>query len=334
MTEQQEEVPHGTNWIPGKPKRVRPKRDWSRTREVLQNFQTDPFWRLAILFAELLGVLAALWALFLSIDQSRLAQAGLQDQRLMSAMQILATPMGTTGKKYAVETLMAIEKSMVDIDLSCQALGRQKPDGSCPYPLRLDGITIGQNPWMDTVGQTGGDDFVLSTVNLTKASLAGATFRGTRFEGVDLSHTIATKALFYRVTLANSSLAGADLSRARFIRTRIESVDFTNTDLSKVEFDQVKFGRNNISGVQVCANLEVRNLDQSGIARNANTRERCNAYAQDLLADAWFWISNPPKGLGAVDPGTPIGGVCRSEAGVQSCSQSGITVRDVLEQTL
>jgi|GEM_PF-3427983 uncharacterized protein YjbI with pentapeptide repeats len=251
-------------------------------------------WGTALRLGEAIAMAVGLVALVLAViglnvanEQTKLTQQALYDQQLASAWQILSqTGAGTTGKKYAIEMLMALEQPISGLDLSCEAVQGITAEELCTRRPNLTNMRI--------AGLSGAPRTIEHS-NFTRTYVSNTHFEGVDFTNVRFDMVDAYQASFVMSTLHQVSFRNARLSAATFNKTRIWSVDFTNADLVGARFiapDPHRFWRGyrsiNISGAEFCLLIPS--------ATPEDLRYSCaNGLDQEFFDAAWFYADNPPK---------------------------------------
>jgi uncharacterized protein YjbI with pentapeptide repeats len=274
---------------------------------------------------EIIGVPVAIWALWLTYEQSKLAteqvkqaqvqidmgnrqielgtqqieianeqsalsREALQDQRIAAAWQILATKgNGSTGKQYALGTLMAVEGRLSGIDLSCE-LAPAPAEGlqpRCDNQPDLRGLRlVPEGP------QGSPPTAALENSKFRFVDLSRATIENVLLSHVDLEGAFLTETTFAGDWLRDVKLRSAYLVRTVFTNTTLERVDLSAAYLVEADFGGVQFpppgeydfmfthGEINLSGAVICS---VGNC--------------AKGITQSVLNEAWYLYDDPPLGL-------------------------------------
>ena len=311
---------------------------------------------------EIIGVPVAIWALWLTYGQSKLAteqvtqaqeqiklgttqvelaQQALRDQRVSSAWQILATKgNGSTGKQYAISTLMALDGRLVGIDLSCEletrkelATGMDKT--ACYNPPDLEGLALSPGVQPDgTPRQALIERSVFHQTNFTGAS----------FDGISITNTDFSRARLTNVTFLNSVLdvvtfSGAELRGVTFPDSLLIEIDFSDSDISDASLEGISIGAGQARDMllQMPRNIDLSNTilcDQGGCALGID---------QAFLDQSWYLSSAPPMGLERLtDTSLTIMSGCEAIPGVPdsqlhdryTCNNTMISVGELAARTV
>ena len=261
---------------------------------------------------ELLGIPIAIWALLASLEQTSLTKEALINQRIVSAWQILAVPGGgSTGKGYALETLINLGQPIRDADLTCIQSAREVDDDGrarCVRPtdlsgMKLKGTTDPTDPSMWSPAQRGPGIFTsdFSDVSIIDSTVANLFIDGSIFDRARLE-----RVSFVDTVLRDTSLVEAQLLGVTFEATSLVGVDFTHADLRAVTFaENGRYEAVNISGATFCYFSPPLLL--------GTTIRSCKGVPQSFLDAAWFYEDDPPLDLFRlsgdllVRPGCPRG---------------------------
>lgn len=250
----------------------------------------------AVSIVEVVGIPVAVVALIYSIEQTQLAREAYVDQRRSTAWQIVSTAAVTSsGKQYALETLLELDGYLDRLDVSCATMQRQATE-PCPYPTNLHRLTLSTNgEWRPTLGGQLFRPYVANS-DFASANMIDARFEQLDLIGVNFSAAILRRARFESVRLDTVNFQLADVRDVEFSNSIVNRADLTGARLAGADFSGLTFdselGRDwhylNISGSVFCE-LQGEVVCAAGIT-------------QEFLDHSWYYKGNPPKGLDVISP--------------------------------
>lgn len=266
------------------------------------------FLRVLELFGAGLGVIALVYA----VEQTKLAKTAFDDQRQASAWQILAIPgTGSTGKQYALSTLVGLGVQIADVDLNCET-DQADPDQECIRAVDLSRANF--------VAPKAGVE--MYSVGLKGAQLRNSTWENITVRNFDLSQSSFTGAEFRD----NVRFEYGNMRDANFKRIALEGVFFSILDLTYASFAEVDFSNLSINKI-------VFNLEGNGTEYNPGTINvsgvsfcrmgACSGLTQHMVDQMWFYADNPPEFFGGADMAglTIRGGCVAGPDGIQGLSK-------------
>lgn len=214
------------------------KKNWAES--VLTNAKV----RVAFRVFEVLSVIAALWALNITIEsiriagkQTQVAEEALSDQKISAAWQILAQPgKGSSGRRYALEILVNDHKeNLIGIDLGCdfEPTVNVILSGECDRPALLNNIVLDGGSPSETIKEA--LPTRISQSNFKFASMAEMRVEGIIFDDVDFQEANLDGAVFKNVELVNSDFENAFMRNALIQNSSVSS-NFTGAYLNGAVF--------------------------------------------------------------------------------------------------
>ena len=255
---------------------------------------------------EITGVIAAVLALAVTVDQAIKTREALADQQISSAWQILSIAGGgSTGKSYALSTLVKLGQKVTSVRFICE---KPRPDPKtkltfCDRPIDFRGAQLVGNAkpsfeWWSTGRE---------------ADISLSRFDGSNFNGASLSQVLLTNVHmentdFGDVTVRDSGLSdvsfsGASLSDSLFTDSWLDNVDLSQSLVHGTKFINVEMSKVNISGVRFCGLIDPHDMDGPAFIRESLAKIDCD-FAVDprFWRKTWFWADDPPKDLYRMSP--------------------------------
>ena len=184
-----------------------------------------------------------IWQTSATVEQTRLAQQGLEDQQLFASWEILnARTGGNSGKGPALSFLVGRGEHIAGLDFSCA--GDRTAEGLCLNPTYIHTNDIGTADFQTT--------FVGSNFNDT-------LWRVWMFKDVEFSNVFAVRnqfgpVVFDGVKFSDTTLAGSDFFGALFVNgTQFENVNLSGADLADADLQGITAANNvDVSGTIFC----------------------------------------------------------------------------------
>ena len=251
----------------------------------------------------LLGTLASvvLGGISFWIDQNVRRQAA-----IAQAWQLVTTPaVGNSGKRPALEFLVAEGISLAGMDLSCQVMGGV---------LDLEGLaapSCTKYIYLRDVNLTGAD---LAYADLSGVDLRGANFRGANLNGAVFAGAYLVEADFSDSYALLSDFSNADLSNAIMQQAFLEGADLRGTlmwgtDLTRVQAACATFANADISSA-ILVEADLSHVEVSGAAFYDTTHnEPISRTAEPGTPNelrAWAWHDRLPSFSPAGDERIPF----------------------------
>lgn len=241
---------------------------------------------------QVLGFLIAAYALFLSIEASRLAQYSARETAIVSAWQLLSTPTpGSSGKRDSMELLMAAGASFEGIDLSCETMGGHwvEEDFSCELPVNLWGLRNADREGNINPEAAENPAYLfkakLSGIKLSQANLEGASMWSTDLRGSTLLFVD-----FSDADLSFANLSKSDASYAKFANANLTGVNFSNASLNQSDLTSAILAETNFTN----ANLTDSNLSNARFCDEFEVNECVLGLTQKQINSAWVWVDQIP----------------------------------------
>lgn len=266
----------------------------TKTIELLREHWAGVIWKML----EVIGLGAALWALWASIDANELTRTSMKESRIINAWQILASKApGNSGKVEALQALFQAGQELSGIDISCEAMdggwhpnayecdrrtllaGLQMP-GAVLNHANFSGVFLKKSNFSGAkLNEAEFSGSLLHEVNFSGAELQAARLFKTRASGVNLHATILVAANMLEAKFLNVNLSGAILWRASFKGANFIATDLSNAEVWGADFSNTWMRQVNLSGTIFCVVFE---------------NECAQNLIQSQINSAWAWADQPP----------------------------------------